>query len=50
VEVEEVSDFVLDSAAGAGLVAGSDAEGLESAAGSAFAESPFDALLEGLLE
>jgi hypothetical protein len=41
---------VLDSAAGAGVLADSDAAGLESAAGTGFAASSFDALLEDLLE
>ena len=49
-EVEEVSVFVLDSAAGAGVLAASDEAGLESAAGAVFAASPFDASPEDLLE
>ena len=49
-EVEEVSDFVLDSVAGAGVLADSDAAGFESGVGAALVESSFEVPLEDLLE
>jgi hypothetical protein len=50
VDVEAVSVFVLDSAAGAGALADSGAAGLESAAGAGFAASSLDVLPDDLLE